>query len=193
MMNLWHNSLKTHRIATSRVLTAEKHEIDEQCKKLFTLNEEIAGELAAAVKRESELRAENETVIRANDELFSEAQRLSDEEERWEGERDGLRGEIAALKERVEALDGQVGEAAEEGRLRLLDSEREREALEMANRELEGRAERLAEAERSLTSASAESTSAVELINRKCADLEGRLEKLASEKERLESGTQFSA
>ena len=53
--------------------------------------------------------------------------------------------------------------------------------------------ERLADAERSLTSASAESTSAVELINRKCADLEGRLEKLASEKERLESGTQFSA
>ena len=128
------------------MLTAEKHELDEQCKKLFALNEEIAGELAAAVKREGELRAENETVIGANDELFCEAQRLSDEEEKWEGERDGLRGEIAALKERVEALDGQAGEAAEEGRLRLLDSEREREALQAANRELEERAGRLAEA-----------------------------------------------
>ena len=47
--------------------------------------------------------------------------------------------------------------------------------------------ERLADMEKSLTSASAESSSAVELIKKKCGDLEGRLEKLTSEKERLES------
>ena len=41
--------------------------------------------------------------------------------------------------------------------------------------------------EKSLTSASAESSSAVEVIKKKCGDLEGRLEKLASEKERLEA------
>ena len=41
--------------------------------------------------------------------------------------------------------------------------------------------------EKSLTSASAESSSAVEVIKKKCGDLEGRLEKVTSEKERLES------
>ena len=134
-----------------RVLTAEKHELDEQCKKLVTLNEEIAGELAAAVERQSELRSENEAVIRANEELFSEAQRLSDEEQKWEGEREALQEEIGALNRRVETLDERVGlevreaseRLAEEGRLRLEESERERVALETANRELEERVGRL--------------------------------------------------
>ena len=133
------------------MLTAEKHELDEQCKKLVTLNEDIAGELAAAVERQGELRSENEAVIRANEELFAEAQRLSDEEEKWESEREGFQEEIGALKQRVETLDEKVGsevrEASErlmaEGRLRLEDSERERAALETANRELEERVGRL--------------------------------------------------
>ena len=133
------------------MLTAEKHELDEQCKKLVTLNEDIAGELAAAVERQGELRSENEAVIRANEELFAEAQRLSDEEEKWESEREGFQEEIGALKQRVETLDEKVGsevrEASErlvaEDRLRLEDSERERAALEAANRELEERAGRL--------------------------------------------------
>ena len=46
-----------------RVLTAEKHELEEQCKKLVNLNEEIAGELAAAVsarERRTEVRHEQE-------------------------------------------------------------------------------------------------------------------------------------
>ena len=136
------------------MLTAEKHELDEQCKKHITLNEEIAGELAAAVERESELRSENEAVIAANEELFSEAQRLSDEEEKWENEREGFQEEIGALKARVETLDekvsSEVREASErlaaEGRLRLEDSERERAALEAANRELEERVGRMAAA-----------------------------------------------
>ena len=136
------------------MLTAEKHELDEQCKKHITLNEEIAGELAAAVERESELRSENEAVIAANEELFSEAQRLSDEEEKWENEREGFQEEIGALKARVETLDekvsSEVREASEmlaaEGRLRLEDSERERAALEAANRELEERMGRMAAA-----------------------------------------------
>ena len=134
------------------MLTAEKHELDEQCKKHITLNEEIAGELAAAVERESELRSENEAVIAANEELFAEAQRLSDEEEKWENEREGFQEEIGALKARVETLDekvsSEVREASErlaaEGRLRLEDSERERAALEAANRELEERMGRMA-------------------------------------------------
>lgn len=136
------------------MLTAEKHELDEQCKKHITLNEEIAGELAAAVERESELRSENEAVIAANEELFAEAQRLSDEEEKWENEREGFQEEIGALKARVETLDekvsSEVREASErlaaEGRLRLEDSERERAALEAANRELEERVGRMAAA-----------------------------------------------
>ena len=133
------------------MLTAEKHELDEQCKKLVTLNEDIAGELAAAVERQGELRSENEAVIRANEELFAEAQRLSDEEEKWESEREGFQEEIGALKQRVETLDEKVGsevrEASErlvaEDRLRLEDSVRERAALEAANRELEERVGRL--------------------------------------------------
>ena len=134
-----------------RVLTAEKHELNEQCKKVVTLNESIAGELAAAVARQGELRSENEAVIRANEELFSEAQRLSDEEGKWESEREGFKQEVDALKQRVETLDQKVGSEVREiserlraeGQLRLEDSERERAALETANRELEERVGRL--------------------------------------------------
>jgi len=149
-----YNALLRRATEQIRVLTAEKHELDEQCKKHITLNEEIAGELAAAVERESELRSENEAVIAANEELFAEAQRLSDEEEKWESEREGFQEEIGALKARVETLDEKVGsevrEASErlaaEGRLRLEDSERERAALEAANREMEERVGRMAAA-----------------------------------------------
>ncbi len=65
-----------------KVLAAEKSELSEQCDRFMTLNEELTEQLAGVLKREAAVKKENADVLRANGELFAEAQRLSDEEER---------------------------------------------------------------------------------------------------------------
>jgi chromosome segregation ATPase len=146
-----YNALLRRATEQIKALTREKFELGDQCEKLMTMNEDVTAELTNLVKRDSRIKAENVNVIKANEELFEEAQRLNDEEERWANERERFEVEIRALKKQVESLDEKVGSEVqgvserlkEEGRRRLADAEREMRALEEANHDLERRVGRL--------------------------------------------------
>ena len=96
-------SLLIFRRATAEIktLTAAKFDLQDQCEKLLTVNEELADNLSKVLRSEAEARRENERIVAANDELFSEAQRLSDEEERWAAQREQMETEVKGLRQQV--------------------------------------------------------------------------------------------
>ena len=49
--------------------------------------------------------ADHQSVLKANDELYEEAQRLSDIEAKWQLEKEQLEGELAKLSRQLEDLD----------------------------------------------------------------------------------------
>ncbi len=119
------------------------------------VNEDLVGEVGAALKAEAAAKRENAAVVAANRELFEEAQRLSDEEAGWREEREKFQREIAALREQVEDIERKVvsvGEretGAREAAARVeaelseevREGRQERERLQESNRRLGEKAE----------------------------------------------------
>ncbi|XP_059090970.1 cingulin-like [Tigriopus californicus] len=103
-----YNALLKRATSEIKTLTMGKYELQDQCEKLLTVNEELAGELTRLIRQETDLKAENGDVIRANAELFDEVQRLTDEESRWSEERSQFEAEIAALKTQIGEIEAKM-------------------------------------------------------------------------------------
>lgn len=101
---------KLLRKATEQIksLSKEKVELQEQCEKMMSLNEELVKDLAKIIRRETKLKQENEDVIKANAELFDETQRLTDEEEKWVGEKERFESEVQQLRGQIETIEQRV-------------------------------------------------------------------------------------
>jgi len=92
--------------ATSKIksLTKERNQLEVDYEKLLTLNEGIASDLEKTVRYKRRLEEEHEAVLKANDELFEEAQRLNDEESVWIEDKETLEAELKRLRSEVEDL-----------------------------------------------------------------------------------------
>jgi len=92
--------------ATAKIksLTKERNQLEVDYEKLLTLNEGIAADLEKTVRYKRRLEEEHEAVLKANDELFEEAQRLNDEESVWIEDKETLEAELKRLRSEVEDL-----------------------------------------------------------------------------------------
>jgi len=107
--------------ATAKIksLTKERNNLEVDYEKLMTLNEGIATDLEKTVRYKRRLEEEHEAVLKANDELFEEAQRLNDEESVWIEDKETLEAELKRLRSEVEDL--RRNEAEREAGERLAD------------------------------------------------------------------------
>ena len=107
--------------ATAQIksLTKERNDLEVEYEKLLTLNEGIASDLEKTLRYKRRLEEEHEAVLKANDELFDEAQRLNDEESTWIEDKENLEAEVKMLKSEVEIL--KRNEAEHENGERLAD------------------------------------------------------------------------
>ncbi len=78
---------KTLKQATAQIknLTKERNSLEFEYEKLLTLNEGLANDLEKSLRLKRRLEEEHDNVLKANEELFEEAQRLNDEESSWIG------------------------------------------------------------------------------------------------------------
>jgi len=92
--------------ATTKIksLTKERNQLEVDYEKLLTLNEGIAADLEKTVRYKRRIEEEHEAVLKANDELFEEAQRLNDEESIWIEDKETLEAELKRLRSEVEDL-----------------------------------------------------------------------------------------
>lgn len=90
--------------ATAQIksLTKERNDLFVDYEKLLTQNEGIASDLEKSLRQKRRLEEEHEAVLKANDELFEEAQRLNDEESLWIEEKETYECEVKRLKNEVE-------------------------------------------------------------------------------------------
>ncbi len=107
-----YNALLKRATDEIKVLTLEKHDLEDQLEKLMSLNDSLARDVGDALQREKSIKQENEAVIKANTELFEEAQRLSFEEEKWTDVRSKLQLEIQSLKTEVKTLGNKLCETS---------------------------------------------------------------------------------
>jgi len=107
--------------ATAKIksLTKERNQLEVDYEKLLTLNEGIATDFEKTVRYKRRLEEEHEAVLKANDELFEEAQRLNDEESVWIEDKETLEAELKRLRSEVEDL--RRNEAEREAGERLAD------------------------------------------------------------------------
>lgn len=97
---------QTLKKATAQIksLTKERNHLEVEFEKLLTQNEGIASDLEKTLRVKRRLEEEHEAVLKANDELFDEAQRLNDEESIWIEEKETYQCEVKRLKSDVEEL-----------------------------------------------------------------------------------------
>ena len=166
-----YNSLLKRATKEIKSLASEKFELETQSEKLMSVNEVLVGDLAKAIRRETELKKENEAIIQANKELFEEAQRLSDEEEKWMAEKVRLQEEMADLKDKINAIEQNVS----------FHVEKESETQEVVKR-LEDRNHVL---EKQLQAEKGELASANQKLEAKVMSLKSRIQSLESENDGL--------
>ncbi len=105
-----YNSLLQRATSEIRTLAGEKSDLQAQCEKVMVVNEELVGDIRRALQREAALKKENESMLRANGELFEEAQRLSYEEEKWQSERKRYQAEVQSLRSQLSSLQSKAGQ-----------------------------------------------------------------------------------
>merc|ERR1712045_321902 len=112
---------QTLKRATAQIksLTKERNDLEVDYEKLLTQNEGIATDLEKTIRYKRRLEEEHEAVLKANDELFEEAQRLNDEESVWIEDKETLEAELKRLRSEVEDL--RRNEAEREAGERLAD------------------------------------------------------------------------
>jgi len=88
-----------------KALTTEKKKLEKEYEKLLTINETLAADLENTLRQKKLISADHQSVLKANDELYEEAQRLSDIEAKWQLEKEQLEGELAKLSRQLEDLD----------------------------------------------------------------------------------------
>jgi len=116
-------------------LTKERNDLETEYEKLLTLNEGIASDLEKTLRYKRRLEEEHEAVLKANDELFQEAQRLSDEESIWIEDKETLESEVKKLKSENETLKKNEAER-EAGELLADKTIRQMDELRMQKEEL---------------------------------------------------------
>lgn len=88
-----------------KALTTEKKKLEKEYEKLLTINETLAADLENTLRQKKLISSDHQSVLKANDELYEEAQRLSDIEAKWQLEKEQLEGELAKLSRQLEDLD----------------------------------------------------------------------------------------
>ena len=72
--------------------------IEAEYEKQLSTNEELANILEKTIRSKRRLEEDHEQVLKSNDELFAEAQRLNDEESIWIEDKETLDSELKHLR-----------------------------------------------------------------------------------------------
>lgn len=97
---------QTLKKATAQIksLTRERAQLEAEFEKQLSTNEELANILEKTIRAKRRLEEEHDLVLKHNDELFGEAQRLNDEESEWIEDKETLESELKQLRSEVEVL-----------------------------------------------------------------------------------------
>lgn len=119
---------QTLKKATAQIksLTRERAQLEAEFEKQLSTNEELANILEKTIRTKRRLEEEHELVLKHNDELFGEAQRLNDEESIWIEDKETLESELKQLRSEVEVLrrneeQREAGELIADKTLRLIE------------------------------------------------------------------------
>lgn len=97
----------TLRRATKEIkgLTRDKSKLEVEYEKLLTINETLATDLGLAIRHKKNIKEEQENILKANEELYEEAQRLNNEEAAWIVEKEELQVKATELSKKLAELD----------------------------------------------------------------------------------------